>query len=180
MKKLTYLLFCLILGIGMATAQTTKVTGTVISADDNEPIIGASIVVKGTMVGTVTDFDGAFSLDVPSSAKTLVVSYVGMKTQEIEVKSNLRILMQTDNQSLDEVVVVAYGTAKKESFTGSAEIIKNEKIEKRTVANVSKALDGLVAGVQTTSGSGQPGSGSSVVILMTVISMQSIQTISSR
>ena len=67
--------------------------------------------------------------------------------------------MQTDNQSLDEVVVVAYGTAKKESFTGSAEIIKNEKIEKRTVANVSKALDGLVAGVQTTSGSGQPGSG---------------------
>ena len=72
--------------------------------------------------------------------------------------------MQTDNQSLDEVVVVAYGTAKKESFTGSAEIIKNEKIEKRTVANVSKALDGLVAGVQTTSGSGQPGSGSSVVI----------------
>lgn len=114
MKKLTYLLFCLILGIGMATAQTTKVTGTVISADDNEPIIGASIVVKGTMVGTVTDFDGAFSLDVPSSAKTLVVSYVGMKTQEIEVKSNLRILMQTDNQSLDEVVVVAYGTAKKE------------------------------------------------------------------
>ena len=87
-----------------------------------------------------------------------------MKTQEIEVKSNLRILMQTDNQSLDEVVVVAYGTAKKESFTGSAEIIKNEKIEKRTVANVSKALDGLVAGVQTTSGSGQPGSGSSVVI----------------
>ena len=164
MKKLTYLLFCLILGIGMATAQTTKVTGTVISADDNEPIIGASIVVKGTMVGTVTDFDGAFSLDVPSSAKTLVVSYVGMKTQEIEVKSNLKILMQTDNQSLDEVVVVAYGTAKKESFTGSAEIIKNEKIEKRTVANVSKALDGLVAGVQTTSGSGQPGSGSSVVI----------------
>ena len=89
MKKLTYLLFCLILGIGMATAQTTKVTGTVISADDNEPIIGASIVVKGTMVGTVTDFDGAFSLDVPSSAMTLVVSYVGMKTQEIEVKSNL-------------------------------------------------------------------------------------------
>ena len=134
MKKLTYLLFCLILGIGMATAQTTKVTGTVISADDNEPIIGASIVVKGTMVGTVTDFDGAFSLDVPSSAKTLVVSYVGMKTQEIEVKSNLRILMQTDNQSLDEVVVVAYGTAKKESFTGSAEIIKNEK-KKRLRSN---------------------------------------------
>lgn len=66
----------------MANAQTTKVTGTVISAEDNEPIIGASIVVKGTTIGTVTDFNGAFSLDVPSSAKTLVVSFVGMKSQE--------------------------------------------------------------------------------------------------
>lgn len=70
MKKLTYLLFCLLLGIGVATAQTTKVTGVVISADDNEPIIGASIVVKGTMIGTVTDFEGVFSLEVLSSAKT--------------------------------------------------------------------------------------------------------------
>lgn len=87
-----------------------------------------------------------------------------MKPLEVEVKPNLKITMQTDNQSLDEVVVVAYGTAKKESFTGSAEVIKNEKIEKRTVANVTKALDGMVSGVQTTSGSGQPGSGSSVVI----------------
>ena len=68
MKKLTYLLLCLVLGIGLATAQTRKVTGTVISAEDSEPIIGASVIVKGT--GTVTDFDGAFSLDVPSSAKT--------------------------------------------------------------------------------------------------------------
>ena len=73
MKRLTFLLFCLLLGIGMANAQTTKVTGTVISAEDNEPIIGASIVVKGTTIGTVTDFNGAFSLDVPSSAKTLVL-----------------------------------------------------------------------------------------------------------
>ena len=71
MKKLTYLLLCLVLGIGLATAQTRKVTGTVISAEDSEPIIGASVIVKGTTTGTVTDFDGAFSLDVPSSAKTL-------------------------------------------------------------------------------------------------------------
>ena len=71
MKKLTYLLLCLVLGIGLATAQTRKVTGTVISAEDSEPIIGASVIVKGTTTGTVTDFDGAFSLDVPSSAKTM-------------------------------------------------------------------------------------------------------------
>ena len=98
-------------------------TGTVISAEDNEPIIGASIVVKGTTIGTVTDFDGAFSLDVPSSAKTLVVSYVGMKSQEIEVKSKLNIVLEHDNQMLDEVMVVAYGTAKKSSFTGAASTI---------------------------------------------------------
>ncbi|MCL3854323.1 carboxypeptidase-like regulatory domain-containing protein, partial [Parabacteroides sp. GYB001] len=107
MKKLTYLLFCLILGIGLATAQTTKVTGTVISADDNEPIIGASIVVKGTMVGTVTDFDGAFSLDVPSSAKTLVISYVGMKSQEASVQPVVNIRLASDTQNLSEIVVTA-------------------------------------------------------------------------
>lgn len=164
MKRLTFLLFCLLLGIGMANAQTTKVTGTVISAEDNEPIIGASIVVKGTTIGTVTDFNGAFSLDVPSSAKTLVVSFVGMKQQEIGVKPKLSIILESDNQMLDEVMVVAYGTAKKESFTGSAEVVKAEKISKRPVANVTKALDGAVIGVQTTSGSGQPGSGVSVVV----------------
>lgn len=164
MKKLTYLLFCLVLGIGMATAQTTKVTGSVISADDNEPIIGASIVVKGTLVGTVTDFDGAFSLDVPSSAKTLVISYVGMKSQEVAVKSNLRIFMESDNQMIDEVMVVAYGTAKKSAFTGSAATIKSEKITSRQTANLTNALTGQVAGVQTTSNTGQPGKDAEVRI----------------
>ncbi len=99
-----------------------------------------------------------------SSARTLMVSYVGLKTQEVQVKRNLQIVMYPDNQMLDEVMVVAYGTAKKESFTGSAEIIKSEKIAQRPVANVTKALEGLASGVQTTSGSGQPGSGVSVVI----------------
>ncbi len=79
MKKLTYLLLCLVLGIGLATAQTREVTGTVISAESSEPIIGASVIVKGTATGTVTDFDGAFSLDVPSSAKTLVSLNVGYR-----------------------------------------------------------------------------------------------------
>jgi len=147
----------------MAHAQT-KVTGTVISAENNEPVIGASIVVKGTTIGSVTDLDGFFSLEVPSSARTLMVSYLGLKTQEVQVKRNLQIVMYPDSKLLDEVMVVAYGTAKKESFTGSAEIIKSEKIAQRPVANVTKALEGLASGVQTTSGSGQPGSGVSVVI----------------
>ena len=97
MKRLTFLLFCLLLGIGMANAQTTKVTGTVISAEDNEPIIGASIVVKGTTIGTVTDFNGAFSLDVPSSAKTLQISYIGMQTQEVIIKPTLKVIQKVDS-----------------------------------------------------------------------------------
>ena len=164
MKRLTFLLFCLLLGIGMANAQTTKVTGTVISAEDNEPIIGASIVVKGTTIGTVTDFNGAFSLDVPSSAKTLVVSFVGMKAQEVGVKSDLKIILESDNQMLDEVMVVAYGTAKKSSFTGSASTINNEKLELRPITNLTKGLEGQATGLLTTSGSGQPGEDASIVI----------------
>uniref|UniRef100_UPI002FE0EDF1 SusC/RagA family TonB-linked outer membrane protein n=1 Tax=Phocaeicola paurosaccharolyticus TaxID=732242 RepID=UPI002FE0EDF1 len=96
--------------------------------------------------------------------KTLVVSYIGMKSQELAIKQNMSIVLKSDAEQLEEVMVVAYGTAKKSSFTGSAEVLKAEKISKRPVANVTKALDGMVAGVQTTSGSGQPGSGSSVVI----------------
>ena len=164
MKRLTFLLFCLLLGIGMANAQTTKVTGTVISAEDNEPIIGASIVVKGTTIGTVTDFNGAFSLDVPSSAKTLVVSFVGMKAQEIGVKPKVNVVLEGDNQMLDEVMIVAYGTAKKSAFTGSAATIKSEKITSRQTSNVTNALSGQVAGVQTTSNSGQPGKDAEVRI----------------
>ena len=82
MKRLTYLLLCLFASIAFATAQTTKVTGTVISAEDDGPIIGASIVVAGTTTGTVTDYNGAFTLDVPSNAKKLIVSYIGMKSVE--------------------------------------------------------------------------------------------------
>ena len=87
-----------------------------------------------------------------------------MKTQEVAIKPNVKIFMKSDAEMLEEVMVVAYGTTKKESFTGSAEVIKSEKLKERPIANVTKALDGMVAGVQTTSGSGQPGSGSSVVV----------------
>ena len=158
MKRLTFLLFCLLIGIGLAHAQTTNVTGTVISTEDNEPVIGASIVVKGTTIGTVTDMDGAFTLSVPSSAKTLVISFVGMKTQEVAVKQNLRIFLEPDNQMLDEVMVVAYGTAKKSAFTGSASTVSSEEIGKIQSSNVANALSGKVSGVQLNNASGQPGS----------------------
>lgn len=87
-----------------------------------------------------------------------------MQAQDVAIKPNVKVIMKSDTEMLDEVMVIAYGTTKKESFTGSAEVIKSEKLKERPVANVTKALDGMVAGVQTTSGSGQPGSGSSVVV----------------
>lgn len=160
-KRLMMFLSLFFLGIGIISAQT-QVRGTVVD-DAGEPVIGATIQVKGTSNGTVTDFDGNFTLSAPAGG-TLVVSYVGYVTQEVAVNANVRIVMRTDTQLLEEVMVVAYGTAKKESFTGSAQVISSDKIEKRMVANVTKALDGLAAGVQTTSGSGQPGAGASVII----------------
>ncbi len=161
MLLLTYIF----ISIGLVTAQNQRVTGIVVSEEDGQPIIGASVSVKGASVGAISDIDGKFSIsNVPSSAKTLVISYIGMVTQEVAIKQNVKIVLKSNAQVTDEVVVVAYGTAKKSSFTGSAQVIKNDQIEKRVVANVSKALDGVVAGVQSTAGSGQPGSGASVVI----------------
>lgn len=101
---------------------------------------------------------------VRSSAKTLVISYIGLQTQTVAIKPNLRVLMKSDAEVLDEVMVVAYGTAKKSSFTGSASTIDNKKLESRPITNISKGLEGQATGVLTTSGSGQPGESASVVI----------------
>ena len=128
-RKLMLLLACLFVGIGLVTAQTQKVTGVVISEEDGQPVIGASVLVKGTQIGAITGVDGDFTLpNVPSSAKTLVISYIGMQTQEVTIKPHVRVVMQSDTELLDEVVVVAYGTATKRSFTGSATEIKGDRI----------------------------------------------------
>ncbi|SEG04461.1 SusC/RagA family TonB-linked outer membrane protein [Parabacteroides chinchillae] len=164
MKRLTYLLLCLMLGIGLATAQTTKITGTVISAEDSEPIIGASVMVKGTTTGTVTDYDGAFTLNVPSSAKTLVVSYVGMEMKELPIQPHMKIVLNSSSQALDEVMVVAYGTTTKKSFTGSASAVKADDIKQIQSATITNALDGRAAGVQIVSKTGQPGENPTVRI----------------
>jgi TonB-linked SusC/RagA family outer membrane protein len=165
MKKLFLLVVALSIGVSTIFGQTKQITGTVTSADDGIPIPGVSVVVKGTTSGTTTDIEGNFSLTIPEN-ETLIFSFVGMKTKEIIVgdASIYNIQLQSDVIGVDEVMVVAYGTAKKESFTGSAEVINNEMLEKRPVANISKALEGQVSGVQTTSGSGQPGEGAEIVI----------------
>lgn len=164
-RKLMLLLACLFVGIGLVTAQTQKVTGVVISEEDGQPVIGASVVVKGTQMGTITGVDGDFTLpNVPSSAKTIVVSFVGMQKAEVAISPRMKVFLKSDSEMLDEVMVVAYGTAKKSSFTGSASSIDNKKLESRPITNVTKGLEGQATGVLTTSGSGQPGSSAAVVI----------------
>ena len=164
-RKLMLLMTCLRIGIGLVNAQISKVTGNVTSEEDGLPVVGASVLVKGTTVGTVTDIDGNFTLtNVPSSAGTLVISFIGMQSQEVKIKPNVKVVLTSDSEQLEEVMVVAYGTAKKSAFTGSAATIKNEKITSRQTSNVTNALAGQVAGVQTTSSTGQPGKDATVRI----------------
>lgn len=162
-KKLMMFIAAFFLMIGNALAQT-KVNGTVISQEDNEPVIGASVLVVGTNTGTVTDANGQFSLTVPAGKSTLRITYVGMEPIEVSARPNMRILLTSDQKALDEVIVVAYGTQKKASFTGAASTIKADKIEKLQVSNLSNAFEGQVAGVQSFSSSGTPGSGSTILI----------------
>ena len=156
-KRLTMILACLFLSIGMAMAQKA-VTGTVVSQEDGQPIIGATIRVVGANVGAVTDADGKFSLSLPSGHNKLKVTYVGMVDQDVTVKGNsVRVVLAPDETNLDEVMVVAYGTAKKSAFTGSAAVVKSDDIAKISSSNVMSALSGKVSGVQINSATGAPG-----------------------
>ena len=157
-RKLMLLLACLFVGIGLVTAQTRTVTGVVISEEDGQPVIGASVRVENTQLGAITDVDGKFQIaNVPSSAKTLVISYIGMQTVEVPVKPSVKVFLKSNTELLDEVMVVAYGTAKKSAFTGSATVVGSEEIGKIQSSNVANALTGKVAGVQLNTSSGQPG-----------------------
>src|SRR5690606_14529860 len=127
---------------------------------------GVSVSVKGTTIGTITNIDGNYTLGVSAEAKTLVFSFVGMKTQEIEIgsQSMINVSLTPDVIGVDEVIIVAYGTSTKGSFTGSASTLKAEKLEKRQVSNVTNALSGVVAGLQVLNDNGQPGVSSKVRI----------------
>ena len=165
MRKLTFLLACLFLvGVGLVNAQSKSIAGKVLSTEDGQPIIGATVMVKGTTIGTITNVDGVFKISLQGNAKNLLISYVGMKTMDVEAKDGMVISLEGSSSNLDEVLVVAYGTAKKSAFTGSAAVIKADKIAQRSVSNVTNALAGQVAGVQVTSNNGQPGTTSTVRI----------------
>ncbi|MBO5084311.1 MAG: TonB-dependent receptor [Bacteroidaceae bacterium] len=167
MKKVLFLLTFILSGIGMATAQTSQISGVVYSEADGEPVIGASVLVVGTDLGAATDIEGKFVIaDVPASATTLRVSYMGMATQEVKILrgKTIKVTLTEDGVALDDVMVVAYGTVKKSAFTGSASVVDAEKLEDRQVSNITNALSGTIAGVQTLSSNGQPGTSSTVRI----------------
>ena len=159
MRKVLSLFVCFFMGITMLMAQNRTVTGSVISEEDGEPVIGASVLVEGTANGTVTNVDGEFSIKVSSSDKTLIVSYIGMQTTKVAIPQSgkkIKVILASENAMLDEVMVVAYGTAKKSSFTGSAAQLKSEAIEAHVSSNVASTLAGATPGVQLMTTSGDP------------------------
>lgn len=145
----------MLLSIGTMLAQNA-IKGTVISSEDGQPVIGATVKIVGTNGGTVTDHNGQFSLSAKAGAQ-LEVSYVGMLTKKVKASANMKISLDADNQVLDEVMVVAYGTQKKSSFTGSAAVVGSDEIGKVQVTNAVDALKGKASGIQITTASGQPG-----------------------
>ena len=167
MRKLRLLFTCLLtfLALGSALAQTITVKGEVKDANTGEGVPFASIQVKGTMTGTATDAEGNYSIDVPRNA-VLVFSSIGYLNQEaaVEGRSVVNIMLAPDTESLEELVVVAYGTVNKKDFTGSAASLDSKKLEVRPVTNATNALEGITSGVQFTSASGQPGSSGSIRI----------------
>ena len=161
-KRLTMLLAGLFLVIGTALADN-RITGVVTASDTGEPIVGATVKVLGTAMGTVTDIDGNFSIDVPDGAR-LEITYVGMVPKRLKAEKHMTITLDPDNKLLDEVVVTGYGNFKKSSFTGAASTISTEALASVPVVSVENKLAGSVPGVTITSNSGSPGAVSQVRI----------------
>ncbi len=159
---LLVLLMCII-GTGQGWAQATLNVKGVVLDEAGLPVIGASVLVKGTQKGQITNLDGEFSFEKLKKSDVLVFSYVGMKKSEASVKPIMKIVLRADAELLDEVIVTAFGTAKRSAFTGSATVLNSKKIEKKQVSNVLESLVGEVAGLQM-SPSTAPGSTSSILI----------------
>lgn len=165
MRKLTVMLLVCLITIGQAWAQTRTVTGKV-TDEKGDPIVGASVTVKGTNVGTTTDDAGVFKLDVPATAKTLTISSVNFKGQDLAIgsRTTLDAVLAAQSSNLDEVVVTAYGTTKKPDVVGAISKVNSEVLENRPFTSVDKTLQGQVAGLQVSSGSGQPGAATDIRI----------------
>ena len=162
-KRLSMFLASLFLCVGAALAQV-QVKGTIISADDGEPLPGASVKVVGSKTGTVTDINGDFVISVPDNNTRLEISHIGMLPRIVKARNGMRISLDTDNKILDELIVTAYGTQTKAQFTGSASVMNAEELDKYQVTNAIDALKGRASGVQINNASGQPGMSSTIRI----------------
>ena len=163
-NKLTSGLLLLAMSAGVVSAQTSKVTGKVIG-EDGEPVIGAAIIVKGTTVGTVTDYDGNFTLNVPAEGKHLVISFIGMKSQEVAVSPQVSVKLMADTQDLDEVVVTAMGIKRERKALGyAAQDLKSDELNKAGTTSLASAIQGKLTGVEIRQSSGAPGASSQITI----------------
>jgi TonB-linked SusC/RagA family outer membrane protein len=166
MKQSLLILLLFVLGIANASAQNKTITGKVTGADDGQSIPGVSVKIEGRGTGTQTDIDGHYSLSVPVGTKSLTFSYVGFAPQTVQIgtKTVVNINLVLDTKVLSEVIVVPFGTAKKETFTGSAAVVSAKDIADRPVTNVLNALAGAAPGITLSSANGQPGSSPAIRI----------------
>ncbi|MEO8254287.1 MAG: TonB-dependent receptor [Flavobacterium sp.] len=164
MKKINFLVFLFFIAFSSLSWSQTKVTGTVLD-DTNTPLPGANVIVKTKKANVTTDFDGRFIIDA-QIGDVLEVSFIGMKTQEFTVKNNsgIKISLKSDNNELDDVVVIGYGTKKKKDITGAVTSVKSEEFNKGIVTSPEQLIQGKVSGVNVTSASGEPGSTQTISI----------------
>ena len=162
-RRLTMILACLFLSIGMALAQS-RLTGVVTSAEDGEPVVGASVKAVGLNAGAVTNADGEFTINVPVGTE-LQITYLGMVPKTVKAASNMRIVLESDSHTLEGVVVTGYGSARKlGTIAGSVSSVSGDALSLRPAASVSDALQGQVAGLQVFTSSGEPSAVSSMTI----------------
>jgi len=164
-KAIGLVVFMLLFTI-LANAQSTTISGTVTDNSTNESLPGVSIIIKGTTIGVTTDLDGKYSIKVDNADATLVFSFVGYETQEIEVggKTSVNVALVSSTTDIDEVMVVAYGTTKKSNLTGSAVALDTDELKDVFAPTVSSMLQGKVAGMYTSTSSGKPGAGTTITI----------------
>jgi TonB-linked SusC/RagA family outer membrane protein len=155
MRKLLMLLASVLLVAVTAGAQITRVTGQVLSAEDNDPILGASVRIKGHKTGAVTDLDGKFVLTgLTANDKEIEISFVGCETQVVKAAPEITVYLKAQQETMDELIVVAFGKQKRESFTGSASVVNSAQLSLQQTANPIEALNGRVSGMQMTDANG--------------------------
>ena len=165
MKRILLGIFVLLFFVPAVLAQKRQITGTVVSSEDGQPVIGVTVQDKATGSYAVSDLNGHYSIEVGVNSETLVFMCISFRNLEAAITGNvLHVEMQPDVMALDEIMVIAYGQGKKTSFTGSAAVVKKEDLERIQTSNITQALQGLSTGVQVINSSGQPGASASILI----------------